>query len=71
MADFCSVARDDQILIVTMNRPEKRNAMPPGSHEEMEKIWDAFVADPTLRVGILTGAGDKAFSAGSDLSGYQ
>jgi enoyl-CoA hydratase/carnithine racemase len=71
MADFCTVTREDQILIVTMNRPEKLNAMPPTAHVEMEKIWDDFAADPTLRVGILTGAGTKAFSAGSDLSGYQ
>jgi enoyl-CoA hydratase/carnithine racemase len=71
MADFCTVTREDQILIVTMNRPEKRNSMPPTSHAEMEKIWDQFQADPGLRVGILTGAGDKAFCAGSDLAGYQ
>ncbi|MET0988277.1 MAG: enoyl-CoA hydratase-related protein [Steroidobacteraceae bacterium] len=71
MADFCTVTREDHILIVTMNRPDKLNSMPPDSHAEMEKIWDAFVADPELRVGILTGAGTKAFCAGSDLSGYQ
>ena len=71
MASFCTVTRDDQILVVTMNRPEKRNSLPPDSHPEMERIWDEFVSDPELRVGILTGAGDKAFCAGSDLSGYQ
>ncbi|MET0660424.1 MAG: enoyl-CoA hydratase-related protein [Steroidobacteraceae bacterium] len=71
MADFCTVTREDQILIVTMNRPDKLNSMPPTAHVEMEKIWDAFAADATLRVGILTGAGTKAFCAGSDLSGYQ
>jgi len=71
LASFCTVTREDQILVVTMNRPEKRNSLPPESHPEMERIWDEFVADPGLRVGILTGAGDKAFCAGSDLSGYQ
>ena len=71
MADFCTVTHEEQVLIVTMNRPDKLNSMPPESHLEMEKIWDAFVADPALRVGILTGAGAKAFCAGSDLSGYQ
>jgi enoyl-CoA hydratase/carnithine racemase len=69
--EFCTVTRDDEILIVTMNRPDKRNSMPPESHPQMEKIWDEFVADPHLRVGILTGAGDKAFCSGSDLAGYQ
>lgn len=71
MGDFCTVTRDDQILIVTMNRPDKLNSMPAGSHAQMEAIWDGFAADAGLRVGILTGAGDRAFSAGSDLSGYQ
>ena len=69
--DFCTVTRDGQLFIVTMNRPEKRNSMPPDSHLQMEKLWDEFAADPNLRVGILTGAGDKAFCSGSDLSGYQ
>jgi enoyl-CoA hydratase/carnithine racemase len=71
VTNFCSVSRDNHLYIVTMNRPEKRNSMPPDSHLQMEKIWDEFVADPELRVGILTGAGDKAFCSGSDLSGYQ
>ena len=71
MVEFCTVTRDEQILIVTMNRPEKRNSLPPESHLQMEKIWDDFQADASLRVGILTGAGDRAFCAGSDLSGYQ
>jgi enoyl-CoA hydratase/carnithine racemase len=71
MADFCNVAREGHILVVTMNRPDKRNCLPPESHVEMEKIWDDFEADPALRVGILTGAGDKSFCAGSDLSAYQ
>jgi enoyl-CoA hydratase/carnithine racemase len=69
--NFCTVTRDEQIFIVMMNRPEKRNSMPPDSHLEMEKIWDEFAEDPALRVGILTGAGEKAFCSGSDLSGYQ
>jgi enoyl-CoA hydratase/carnithine racemase len=71
MTDFCTVTREDQILIVTMNRPEKRNSLTPQSHTQMQVIWDEFVADPGLRVGILTGAGDKAFCSGSDMSAYQ
>jgi enoyl-CoA hydratase/carnithine racemase len=71
LVKFCTVTRDDQILIVTMDRADKLNSMPPGCHEEMAGIWDDFAADPGLRVGILTGAGDRAFSAGSDLGGYQ
>jgi len=43
LASFCTVTREDQILVVTMNRPEKRNSLPPDSHPEMERIWDEFV----------------------------
>jgi len=43
------------------------NAMHPACHVEMEKVWDDFVGDKELWVAILTGAGDKAFSAGNDL----
>jgi len=71
MADFCTLTRDEQILVVTMNRPEKRNSLPPEAHTQMQRIWDDFLADSSLRVGILTGAGDKAFCSGSDLTSYQ
>jgi enoyl-CoA hydratase/carnithine racemase len=46
--DFCTVTRDEQPFIVTMNRPEKRNSMPPESHLQMGKIWDESSADPNL-----------------------
>jgi len=66
----CNVERDGAILIVTLNRPEKLNALNQQTHIELETIWNEFFADPDLRIGILTGAGDKAFCVGSDLSVY-
>jgi enoyl-CoA hydratase/carnithine racemase len=67
MPEFCKVEREGRLTIVTMNRPEVMNAMHYPAHLEMEKIWDDFAADPEQWVGIVTGAGDRAFSAGNDL----
>ena len=52
---------------VTFNRPEVLNALHPPCPLEMDQVWDDFVADRELWVAILTGAGERAFSAGNDL----
>jgi crotonobetainyl-CoA hydratase/dehydration protein DpgD len=52
---------------VTMDRPECRNAMDLRMHEELAYVWDDFEADDELWLAVLTGAGDRAFSAGQDL----
>jgi enoyl-CoA hydratase/carnithine racemase len=67
MPEFCKVERDGHLTIVTLNRPEVMNAMHYPAHLELEKVWDDFAADPEQWVGIVTGAGDRAFSAGNDL----
>ncbi len=54
------------VLLVTINRPEARNSFDGATASAMEAAMDRFEADPDLRVGILTGAG-QAFSAGQDL----
>jgi E-phenylitaconyl-CoA hydratase len=59
--------KKDKIAIITINRPEAMNAIDPETSEELGKAWVDFRDDPNLWVGILTGAGDKAFSAGADL----
>ena len=72
MADyqFCRVAREGRLLIVTLNRPEVMNALHRPAHFELDQVFNDFAADPELWVAIITGAGDKAFSAGNDLK-YQ
>jgi enoyl-CoA hydratase len=60
-------ARDDGIAIITLNRPEARNALGKDIREGLFAAWERFERDPALRVAILTGAGDKAFCAGGDL----
>lgn len=65
--EFCTAERDGHILTVTINRPERMNALHPPANAELAQVFDDFAADPDLWVAILTGAGERAFSAGNDL----
>jgi len=65
--EFCSAERDGRILTVTIERPEVMNALHPPANAELSDVFDQFVADPDLWVAIITGAGERAFSAGNDL----
>jgi enoyl-CoA hydratase len=60
------VERDGPVLILTMNRPERRNALSPSMMQGLSDAWDEVNADPGIRVAILTGAGGS-FCAGADL----
>lgn len=60
-------ARGDGIAVITLNRPETRNALGREIRQGLFAAWDRFERDPALRVAILTGAGEKAFCAGGDL----
>ena len=65
--EFITYEKRGRIAFLTMNRPEVRNALHPPAHLEMAEAFDDFAADPDCWVAIITGAGDKAFSAGNDL----
>jgi crotonobetainyl-CoA hydratase len=67
MPEFCRSDRDGPILTVTIDRPDVMNALHPAANFELEQVFDEFAADPDLWVAIITGAGDRAFSAGNDL----
>jgi dehydration protein DpgD len=56
-----------RVAYITLNRPHVLNAMDTVMHEELCRVWDDFEADDQLWIGVLTGAGDKAFSVGQDL----
>jgi len=64
--DHCLVEREGHVLIVTLNRPEAKNALSGGMMAGMYRAWRMLDEDPELRVGILTGVGD-VFCAGADL----
>jgi crotonobetainyl-CoA hydratase/dehydration protein DpgD len=59
--------KKDHVARVTLNRPEVLNAMDLRMHEELAEIWDDVEADDQVRVVVLTGAGERAFSVGQDL----
>jgi enoyl-CoA hydratase/carnithine racemase len=56
-----------RVGIVTINRPERMNAIDPQTSAELHEAWCDFRDDDGLWVGIFTGAGERAFSAGNDL----
>jgi enoyl-CoA hydratase len=58
---------DDNILIITLNRPKVLNAIRANTIKELETVIDRFTEDAQLRVLLLTGMGDRAFSAGGDI----
>jgi crotonobetainyl-CoA hydratase len=68
--EFCRVERDGALTVITLNRPEVMNALHPAAHFELAAAFDAFASDPEQWVAIVTGAGERAFSAGNDLK-YQ
>jgi enoyl-CoA hydratase/carnithine racemase len=65
--EYILYEKRDHIAYVTINRPEVMNALHPPAHRELGEAWADYIADDQLWVAILTGAGDRAFSAGSDL----
>jgi len=57
----------DGVLLATLNRPEAMNATNARLHWELTKLWGVVDDDPQTKVVVVTGAGDRAFSAGGDL----
>jgi len=69
MIDVPSVLYEQtrRIVTITINRPEAMNAIDPETHRALIDAWTRFRDDDSAWVAILTGAGDRAFSAGADL----
>ena len=65
--EFVRYEKDGRIATITLNRPEVMNALHPPCHDELGRVFEDFEKDDEVWIAILTGAGDKAFSAGNDL----
>ncbi len=65
------VRKESGVLVVTLNRPDKMNALNKDMFDALKKLVDVVETDKTARVIILTGAGDKAFCVGADLKERQ
>jgi len=63
--------RRDGIGFVTLNRPQARNALTFPMYERLREIAEAAGEDPALRAIVITGAGEKAFAAGTDISQFR
>lgn len=64
--EYCKVDRSDHIMTVTLDRPERLNALHPPANVELGEVFDAFAADDDMWVAIITGEG-RGFCAGNDL----
>jgi len=71
MTETILVERRDDIAVVTLNRPEKRNALRREDWIALGDTLDALGADEETRCIVLRGAGKTAFSAGADISGFE
>ena len=67
-AGTITVEADDAVRVVTLNRPDHANAVNNAMHTSFARLWDELAEDPEARAVVLTGAGDKFFSAGGDLA---
>ena len=65
--EFITYEKRGRVATITINRPEVMNALHPPANFELSAAWDDFAADDEVWIAILTGAGEKAFSAGNDL----
>jgi crotonobetainyl-CoA hydratase len=64
---YLNVTRNAHVTTITLNRPEVMNAISKAMHFELQRAFDAFAADDEQWICVVTGAGDRAFCAGSDL----
>jgi enoyl-CoA hydratase/carnithine racemase len=65
------IERDGHVAILTLNRPDKLNALSPALMQALNQALDAINSDDDVRCVVLTGSGDRAFSVGFDLDGLE
>lgn len=61
---------DDGVAVITMNRPERMNAMDAEAYAQLSEAWIQVRDDGAIRAAVITGAGDRAFSTGADLKSF-
>lgn len=67
LPDTVLYEKSDRVAVITINRPERRNAMTPEMRDGIQAAFRDFNDDPECWVAIFTGSGDQAFCAGADL----
>jgi len=61
---------DNGIALITLNRPERLNALDAEHYEALSKAWMTVRDDPSIRVAVVTGAGEKSFCSGADIKSF-
>jgi len=60
----------DGIALITINRPERLNALDAEHYEGLSRAWQTVRDDPAIRVAVITGAGERSFSTGADIKSF-
>ena len=60
----------DAIATITLNRPERLNAMDAAHYQALSDAWTRVRDDPAIRVAVITGAGERSFTTGADLKSF-
>ena len=68
MSDVLQITREGAVVTLTLNRPDKLNALNAELVGALKEAFDRLAKDPSVGVAILTGAGEKAFAAGADIA---
>jgi E-phenylitaconyl-CoA hydratase len=61
-------AEHPHVAVVTIDRPARANALDPATLRELAAAWRRIAEDPEIRCAVLTGAGDRVFCAGMDMT---
>lgn len=64
------LAVDEGVAVITMNRPERLNAMDAEAYRQLSSAWQRVRDDGEIRAAVITGAGDRAFTTGADLKSF-
>jgi crotonobetainyl-CoA hydratase len=70
-SDLILTTAEAGVFAITIDRPAKMNSLTPEMHMALGEAFDRFAADDALQVCTVTGAGERAFCAGSDLAGFK
>jgi enoyl-CoA hydratase/carnithine racemase len=67
MTNLLQIKKESEVATITLNRPDKRNSLLPETLDALDSYLDDVVSDKSIRILVITGAGEKAFCTGADL----
>lgn len=71
MSDHIVVERRDAVATVILNRPESHNAINVAMYRDLPDVVGDLDSDPTVKVVVLRGAGERSFASGADISEFE